>query len=94
VAVKTLSKGITQSLRVTLSDGRLTHDAHVQTIDERRTEFRTDRGTELNFRDSWKFNVAAYRLARMLGIEDMVPMSVPRQCPASAGNGESVLPLR
>lgn len=73
-----MSKGIRQSLRVTLCDGWLTHDAHVQTIDERRTEFRTDRGPGLNFRDSWKFNVAAYRLARMLGIEDMVPMPVSR----------------
>jgi hypothetical protein len=71
--IKTSSakKGVTNSQRVTMSDGNITHDAHVQCIDESKHEFKTDRGTELNFKDSYKFNIAAYRLARMLGIESM-----------------------
>ena len=32
----------------------------------------------MNFRDTWKFNVAAYRLARILEI-DMVPPSIERK---------------
>jgi len=72
------SKGITGSQRATLSDGSLTHDAHIQCIDESKHEFRTDRGTELNFRDSYKYNIAAYRLARLLGIAN-VPVTVERK---------------
>jgi hypothetical protein len=75
---KAASKGITGSQRVTMSDGGLTHDAHVQCIDESKHEFKTDRGTELNFRDSYKYNVAAYRLDRLLGIGN-VPVAVERK---------------
>jgi hypothetical protein len=71
-------KGITGSLRATLSDGRLTHDAQIQTIDESKREFRSAKQTEFNFRDSWMFNVAAYKLDRLLGLH-MVPVSVPRR---------------
>lgn len=71
-------KGITGSRRVTLSDGVVTHDAHVQSIDESRREFQGLRGVELNFRDSWRYNVAAYRLSVLLGL-DMVPVSVERR---------------
>jgi hypothetical protein len=65
----------------------LTHDAHFQSIDESKLQFQGNRGSELNFRDCWKFNVAAYRLAEMIGIEDMVPMSVERK---HAGNSGSI----
>jgi hypothetical protein len=75
---ETTKKGITGSLRATLSDGRITHDAQIQTIDESKREFRTVRGTEFNFRDSWMFNVAAYKLDRMLGL-NFVPVSVKRR---------------
>ncbi len=77
--------GVTGSLRVTLSDGVFTHDAHLQAIDEAKTHFRGERGVELNFRDTWRYNVAAYRLALLLGL-DMVPATVERrsqQGPAS-----------
>jgi len=72
------SKGITGTKRATLSDGSLTHDASIQTIDERKAEFQTQMGKELNFRDTYKFNIAAYRLARLLGLGEMVPPSVER----------------
>jgi hypothetical protein len=71
-------KGITGSLRATMTDGVITHDAHIQTIDESKREFRSSQGTELNFRDSWMFNVAAYRISRMIGL-DLVPVSVARR---------------
>jgi hypothetical protein len=79
VKIKDLSTGVTNSRRATLSDGNITHDAHLQSIDEAKAKFEGERGTEMNFRDTWKFNVAAYRLARILGIEDMIPMSVQRK---------------
>lgn len=72
------SKGITGSLQATLSDGKITHDAHIQTIDESKREFQTAKGTEFNFRDSWTFNIAGYKLDRLIGL-NMVPVSVSRR---------------
>jgi hypothetical protein len=76
---KYANKGITSSKRATLSDGKITHDAHVQSIDESKSSFQGDRSVELNFRDSYKFNIAGYRLATLLGLEHMVPPSVERK---------------
>jgi hypothetical protein len=78
VQMKTLGKGITNSRRATLSNQLITHDVHIQTVDESKLEFKGTRGTELNFKDSYRFNVAGYRLARLLGL-DHVPMSVERR---------------
>ena len=78
VKTKTTSKGITGSLRATLSDGTITHDAHIQNIDESKREFQSMSGTEFNFRDSWTFNIAGYKLDRLLGM-NMVPVSVTRR---------------
>src|SRR6266540_1332803 len=74
---KELGTGVTHSIRATLSDGRIQHDAHIQQVDESKTTFQTDRGTEMNFRDTWKFNIAAYRLDQILDL-NMTPMSVER----------------
>ena len=76
-ATKGTKKGVTNSLRVTLKDETLTHDAQIQAIDEYKREFRSERGVEFDFRDSWAFNVAAYKIDRLLGL-NMVPVSVER----------------
>ena len=60
--------------RVTLSDGTLTHDASVQTIDDYKVNFLN----EIGFKDTYKVNIAAWRVARLVGIDDMVPPSVKR----------------
>jgi hypothetical protein len=71
--------GITGSQRATLSDGVLTHDAQIQTIDQVRTLVQPPGAApEMNFRDSYRYNVAGYRLAVLLGL-DNVPMSVERR---------------
>ena len=75
IKTKTTKKGITGSTQATLSDGAITHDAHIQTIDEQKREFRSQHGVEFDFRDSWMFNVAAYKLDRLIGL-NMVPVSV------------------
>jgi hypothetical protein len=82
VARKNLSMGITNSQRATLDDGRLKHDAHIQTVDIQKASFQTATRTELNFRDSYKFNMAAYELDKLLEL-NMVPVSVERKV---AGN--------
>jgi hypothetical protein len=76
VKTKGTKKGVTDSTQATMSDGTMTHDAHIQTIDEAKREFRSTMGVELDFRDSWTFNVAAYKLDRLIGL-NMVPVSVP-----------------
>ena len=78
IKTKTTSKGITGSLRATLSDGRMIHEAQIQSVDESKREFQTAKGTEFNFRDSWSFNIAAYKIDRLLGL-NMVPVSVQRR---------------
>ena len=74
---KSAPKGVTGTLRATLSDGALTHDASIQTIDEYHSRYSTHRGTEFNFRDTWRFNLAAYKLDKLLGLQ-MVPATVER----------------
>lgn len=71
-------KGVTATVKATLSDGKLTHYAHIQCVEEEKPKFETPHGIELNFRDSYKFNIAAYHLARILGLDAMVPPSVDR----------------
>jgi hypothetical protein len=72
-------KGITNSMKATLTDGHRTHFAHVQWIDEYKPLFKGKDGSEeREFKDSWKFNVAAYRLAKLLDLTNMVPPSVAR----------------
>jgi hypothetical protein len=84
VRTRGVSTGITGTQRATLSDGNLTHDASVQTVDIYKPSFQTPMGTELNFRDSYKYNIAAYRLDRLLGL-DMIPVSVRRKVKGKTG---------
>ncbi len=78
ISVHGAKKGVTGTSRATLSDGVITHDASIQKIDEEKARFETDKGTEMGFRDTYKFNIAGYRLARMLGLADRVPPSIER----------------
>ena len=66
VKIKNLNTGITNSRRASLDDGTMQHEAHVQSIDEHKAKFEGERSTEINFVDSWKYNIAAYRLGRIL----------------------------
>jgi hypothetical protein len=85
VGEKPAPKGTTNTKRVTLTDGTFTHDASVQTIEVAKAVFETPRGTELNFKDEWRFNVAAYRLDRLLGL-NMVPVTVERRYSTRPGS--------
>jgi hypothetical protein len=79
VSSKVVSAGITGTLRVTLDDGTRRHDASVQRIDQTKSSFRAPgKQREFGFRDSWKFNLAAYQVALLLGL-DAVPATVERE---------------
>jgi hypothetical protein len=69
--------GITHPRQVTLRRGEYEHDALVQTYHEVEGLKRLEHGLEVDFRDSWRNNVAAYRVDRLLGL-GFVPVTVAR----------------
>lgn len=75
---KETSKGVTRPLKMTLSDGTITHDAAFQRVDitKKRQELTT--GTEANFRDYFGYNIAAHHLACLINRCDLVPAAVER----------------
>ena len=87
-------KGITHPWRLTLSDGTVTHDTSFQSIDEHKASMQLDAGTELNFVDSYKYNIAAYELAELLGLDDMPPVYVERKWQGSVGSLSWWLPVK
>jgi hypothetical protein len=95
VSSKQTSKGVTQPWRLTLTDGSLTHDAQFQSIDQRKTSMQFATGnTEINFVDSYKYNIAAYALAELLGVDDMLPVYVERKWKGQVGSISWWLPVK
>jgi hypothetical protein len=80
-----LNKGITRSYRLTLSDGKVTHYAHFQWVNEREPYKQLERGSEINFVDSYLYNIAAYELAKLIGLDDMLPVTVKRKWQGKPG---------
>ncbi len=87
-------KGITEPWRLTLSDGTITHDASFQTIEEHKPSMQLASGTELNFVDSYKYNIAAYQLAELLGLDNLVPVYVERKWRGDTGSLSWWLPVK
>ena len=84
-------KGVTAPKRLTLSDGSIEHDAVFQAIDDRKLVEHLGGGgrqqtTELNFVDSYKYNIAAYELAVLLGLDHMMPVYVERRWNGQLGS--------
>jgi hypothetical protein len=72
--------GVTHPVRLTLDDGKTRHDAAFSTVDERLPVWKGKDGrTELDFVDSYKYTLAAYRVAEVVGLEDMMPVTVERR---------------
>jgi hypothetical protein len=82
-----IGKGLTNPWRLTLSEDGLTHDASFQDVDLRTQEAGfAGGGRELNFADSYHFNIAAYELAALLEVDDMVPITVEREWKGKKGS--------
>jgi hypothetical protein len=76
---KTLG-GVTQSRQAILELNGVTRFAVWKTIDEKKaglTEFTGGRGGEISFQDSWRTEIPAYELDKLLGL-GMVPVTVAR----------------
>lgn len=85
VKTRPAGSGITGVIRATLEKDGFTHDCSIQTIEEYKTRFEGSRGVEMNFKDSWKFNVAGYKLDRLLGM-NMTPVTVERRYVGKTGS--------
>jgi hypothetical protein len=83
---KGISKGVTAPLRVTLSDGTLQHDAAFSTVDERKPVMSFANGrTEVDFVDSYRYSLAAYKISELLGLDHMMPVTVERTYDSKSG---------
>jgi hypothetical protein len=88
-------KGITATQRLTLSDGTITHDASFQSIDEHVPYKRfADGHSEILFVDSYKYNIAAYAIAELVGFDDMMPVYVERKWEGKPGSLSWWLPVK
>ncbi len=85
VKSRPIGKGITGALRVTLSDGTLTHDAAFQAVAQSPRYDGKKRAGELRFVDHYRYNLAAWRLAVLLGLGPMMPATVERTIGGSTG---------
>jgi hypothetical protein len=94
IASKQSSKGVTAPYRLTLKDKTMVHDASFQAIDDTKANMQFSNGkSEVNFRDSYKYNIAAYELAKMLGLGDMMPVTVERKWEGKIGSLTWWLPV-
>jgi hypothetical protein len=86
IASEREKKGKSNTSHLTLSDGKLTHGASFQPIDEKKAQGPGPRGgIEFNFRDYWGYNIAGYRIAKLLGMDDMVPVYTERKWNGTTG---------
>ena len=89
VQSRPIGKGVTGALRLTLSDGRLTHDAAFQSVDQRSSAQDIREGNrragELLFADSYHYNIAAWELSRLLGLDAMMPVTIERRYKGNPG---------
>ena len=86
VAHEDIGVGVTRPVRLELSDGRLTRSASWKTVDERRRGIirLADGSTDVNFRDSYEFEIAAYELDKLIGTQ-LVPPTVERSWRGDTG---------
>lgn len=79
VGKENIPVGVTRPQKLELTDGQVTRSASWKTVDERRrgiTRLR-DGTTDVNFRDSYGFEIAAYELDKLIGT-NLVPPTVER----------------
>jgi hypothetical protein len=92
---KPSANGTTHPWRLTLSNGTITHDASFQPIDIHKSEMKLESGrTEFDFTDSYRYNIAAYQLAELVGLDNMLPVYVERKWHGKSGSLSWWLPVK
>jgi hypothetical protein len=95
VSSRQSEKGITHPYRLTLKDDIVTHDGSFQSVDEHAASRKFEDGhVEMNFVDSYKYNLAAYVLAELLGIDEIMPVYVERKWMGMSGSLSWWLPVK
>jgi hypothetical protein len=86
-AIKDIGKGVTNPQKATMEQDGVTHFGVFKTIDEKPAIGQTQVGAvvESEFQDSWRTEVAAYELDKLIGIH-LVPTTVERFYNAKTGS--------
>jgi hypothetical protein len=77
VKTEEIGHGVTKPIRATLRLGDREHAAKIQVVDKALPDFFGEDNKPVPMRDAWRFNVAAYRLDRVMKL-GMVTVAVPR----------------
>jgi hypothetical protein len=73
VDVKPVGKGVTKPLHATLDDGRIRHGAEIQMVDACEAAAGPSGEPAGIACDSWRYNIAAYRIGKLLGLSSIPP---------------------
>lgn len=76
-SVENIDHGVTKPVKAKLVVGNVEHAAQIQVVDKELPDFFPKGGKPIPMRDAWRFNVAAYRVDRLLDL-NMVVVTVPR----------------
>ncbi len=85
VSVREIGEGLTKPEVVMLEKEEIQMRAQFQSHNERQDVAQLPTGTEMGFRDTYLFNIAAYKLGVMLGL-DNIPPSVRRKVKGKWGS--------
>jgi len=86
VSFKEIGKGITKPKRLTMTKDGVTHDGAFQSVDDRRLTHQVGSVTEMNFVDAYRYNLAAYAIAGLVGLDHMMPVHVERKWKGDTGS--------
>jgi len=68
LAVKEIGHGVTKPLRAEMGLGEAKHSAQIQSVNKDLPDFFGEDGKPVPMKDCWRFNVAAYKIDRLLGL--------------------------
>ncbi len=85
VNIEEIGTGVTRPKRVTLRDGDIEIDAAFTYVETPIRGNTRDRDRLINISDRWQYNVAAYKIDRILGLE-LVPVTVERTIDGTPGS--------
>jgi hypothetical protein len=72
-----IGHGVTKPVKATVELDGVQHDAEFQVVNEELPRFFPQKGPPVPMKDFWGFNIAAYKVDRLLGM-NMVPVTIQR----------------
>jgi hypothetical protein len=69
VSAAEIGHGVTKPVKVQMELAGVAHAAAIQVVDKELPDFFGSDGTRVPSRDAWRFNIAAYRVDRLLGMK-------------------------